>query len=366
MLKTLRMIACSSLLACSAPGASPEDGAPAPLTATTILDLALGTEDSVIIGRLADATRLPDGRIVALDAEADQLIFLDSLGNTLQRAGRNGAGPGEFDIPGWIEQCAADSLFVWDRGLARMAVFTQHGDFIRQFTLPVGEPFRLVCNRRGALAAFEASAFPNGPPTPGEIPMLRGHVVVFNTDGDSVGALPDRPVGQNRVLGPLAVLAMGREELVTGISDSARLWRHDFQGQPRDSSPFPLPARPLSDSVYNAELDRMASSTGATGETHRRVREMLARSPKPAQFPLYQGLLLAEDETAWLITSAPIDTLTALLGRTADGHFLSLTLPAPFEVFEIGSDYLLGKGTDENGGERLVLYRLSREALARR
>lgn len=328
------------------------------LTATPVLDLALGTDDSVVIGRLSHATRLTDGRVVVLDGDAMSLVFLDSTGGELKRAGRAGAGPGEFENPAWVAPCDGDSLFVWDASLGRIAVFDPDGRFVRQFTPPVAQPFRIGCNRNGTLAAFDASAFPNGPPTPGDIPMLRGHLVLFDTRGDSIGTIADQPLGQNRVLGPLAVLAVGAEEVLIGISDSPSLWRHGLSGQRIGTTLFPLPVRPLSDSSYGLELDRMSGSTGSTGPTRLRIREILAQSPKPTNYPLYFALLFGDDDTAWLITSALIDPTTTLLGRTADGQLFSLTLPARFEVFEIGSDYVLGKGSGEEGGERLVMYRI--------
>jgi hypothetical protein len=46
-----------------------------------------------------------------------------------------------------------------------------------------------------------------------------------------------------------------------------------------------------------------------------------------------------------------------MLGLREGVPVRSLALPAGIEVFEVGADYLLGKRTDQDGFERLVLYR---------
>jgi hypothetical protein len=347
--------------ACASQGSEPRGEPPFALEARVTLDLALGTDDSVVIGRLRHATRLPDGRIVALDSDRSALIFLDSTGMVVHRAGREGAGPGEFEFPSWLARCSGDSVFVHDPSLSRISVYTSAGRFVRQFTPPLAQPFRLDCNRHGMFAALDASAIPQGPAQPGvEPPDLHGALIVFNADGDSISAIPDLMIGQSRVLGPLASLAIYEDGMIVGSSDSAVFRRFSFTGAEVGRDTFPIARRPLSDSLYNAELDRMAGFGGAAAPMRARIREMLAASPKPATLPFYQQMLRSPDGTVWLVTSISVEPSTILIGRRPDGTVHSLSLPAGFVVFEVGNDYLLGKGSDIDGSERLVMYRIGR------
>ena len=347
----------SLTIGCTGNPAARSTDAPIRLQTELVLDMALGTDDSVVIGDLSHATRLDDGRIVAFDGDAMALVFFDSVGAVLHRSGRAGEGPGEFQNPDWVKTCNADSLFTYDASLRRVAVFDAQGAFVRQFTLPMAQPFRFGCNGHGTLAAIDASAIPFGPPSPGvEPPQLRGNLVIFNAAGDSVGGIADLRIGQSRVLGPLASLYMTRNELVVGVSDSNLFRRYDFTGTPMGTDTFPVTARPLTDSLYNAELDRMSGFGSADTQMQARIRQMLAAAPKLPVLPLYQEVHVTREGVMWLVTSISVDPTTTLVGRHPDGMLYALTLPARFQVFEIGNDYVLGQGSDADGGERLVMY----------
>ena len=341
-------------------GLSKHSEARATLTVTPLLDLALHVDDSVLIGRLVHATRMTDGRIVAVDADGEQLVVLDSTGALLAHIGRPGAGPGEFDNPSWVGRCHGDSLFVWDASHARISVFDPLGGYVRQFTPPVASPFRMACNGLGLLAAFDASSVPFGPPRPGVEPEdLRGPLLIFNAAGDTLGGIAGVRIGQSRVLGPLASLGLRGDELFVGVSDSATFRRFNTQGTELARDTIPMQAQPMSDSVYQAELDRLSGFAGAMEPMRSRIREMLAGSPKPSHRPLYQSMFVSPNGTIWLVTSLALDPTTTLLSRDASGRLSTAELPAGVEAFEIGDDYLLGRIRAEDGQERLVMYRIS-------
>lgn len=360
---TLRVTCLFALLlsACASdtPGSNPASRVL--LSATPMLDLALDTDDATLIGRLTHATRLPDGRLAVLDADANVMVLLDSAGTVLRRVGREGAGPGEFEFPSWVGRCNGDSLFVWDPSLARISVFDAAGDFSRLFKPPVASPMRFACNDRGVFAALDIAAVPFGPPRAGEEPPdLRGPLLIFNASADTLGAQPSLPVGQSRVLGPLASVAIDGDRVIVGISNSRTLRRFDSAGIELARDSIDLPLRPLPDSLYQRELDRMSGFAGAEEPMRSRIREMLAASPKPDNMPLYQAMFLSPDRTLWFATSTLVETSTMLMGRDAEGRLLALELPAGIEVFDVGNDYVLGKVRADDGSERLVVYQFSR------
>ena len=347
------------LVGCGTGNSGPRPKAPIPLVATTILDLSLGDDDSVFIARLNHATRLPDGRIVALDGDAMTLVFLDSTGAFLERVGREGSGPGEFQFPSWVGRCHGDSLFVWDAQLKRMSVFAPSGHYAREFRVPLVQPFQFRCSPAGSIAAFDSPTTGGGPPVPGaSYPVHRSRLVVFNAVGDSTGAVSDVPLGQERPLGSLAAMAFADSLLLLGISSSTLLTSHDLHGDQVAVESLALVARAPTDAEYEAELDRMAHGMGGSVEMRARIREMLAVAPKPDVLPLYRALLVSDDATRWLTISLVVDSVTRVLGRSPEGDEYILALPAGIELFEGGSNFLLGKISDADGNERLVMYRI--------
>jgi hypothetical protein len=359
-----RVLAPTLLFGALACGGGPERAtgtAPTRLDVVTALDLDLDAGDSSHIGRLTHATRLGDGTLALLDAEAQQVVVLDTAGTVLRRIGRPGAGPGEFETPTWVGRCVADSLFVWDWTHRRIAVFGPDGTYARQFTPAIASPLQLSCNGRGIFAAMDASAVPFSPPRAGEDPPdLRGPLVMFDATGDTVAGIPGLPLGQSRVLGPIAAVAVRNTDVIVGISSSVVLRRFDFLGRELAHDSLHLEPRPMPDSLYEAELDRLSGATGATGPMRDRIREMLAAPPMPATLPLYQAMFTSPDESVWLVLSTRVEARTEVLGRDRAGNEYALDLPAGVELFEFGDDYALGKLTSEDGSERLVVYRFSR------
>jgi len=80
------------------------------------------------------SVRLPDGRIVVLNAGAHQLRFFDASGKFLSSVGRKGAGPGEFTSPARVYLTGNDSLLVFDRSGNRELHFRTDGNFVRVAT----------------------------------------------------------------------------------------------------------------------------------------------------------------------------------------------------------------------------------------
>lgn len=77
------------------------------------------------------SVRLPDGRIVVLNAGTSQLRIFDAKGTFLSAVGRNGGGPGEFMSPARVYLTSADSLLVFDRTGNKEHYFNVDGTFIR-------------------------------------------------------------------------------------------------------------------------------------------------------------------------------------------------------------------------------------------
>src|SRR5690606_20144292 len=61
--------------------------------------------------------------------------YFDATGRRVRVAGRQGAGPGEFNGLSWAGQCGVDSITVWDRANNRLTVFDAKSELARESTL---------------------------------------------------------------------------------------------------------------------------------------------------------------------------------------------------------------------------------------
>lgn len=87
-------------------------------------------------GRITSAAFDSRGRIVVADDLNARIALFDSDGTFIADIGQRGRGPGEFLQPWLVAVGPADSVFVWDAGLASIQVFDpalRHG---RSFRVP--------------------------------------------------------------------------------------------------------------------------------------------------------------------------------------------------------------------------------------
>lgn len=345
--------------ACGADPAAPAEG-PAPIEATLALDLPMGDADSVFVGELRDATRLRDGRIAVLDGDRRAVLFLSADGAVLATAGRAGAGPGEFQWPAWIGRCQADSVYVWDRGRSTVVIHAPDGAYVREFRPAVTAPFQPECLPDGRFVALDARAAAELPPGPnrGEASLIRGALIVMSSDGDSVSAQPGIVLGEAKVFGAFAGLAVLPDRIVTVLNSAPTLTAHGFDAVPLGADSVRAKLLPYDPERFEAMVDRQVGAVPNGDSTVRAMfRNMILSEGMPANAPLFSTMHGSPDGTVWWVTSLPVDSTTTMLGLRDGVPVRSLDLPAGIEVFEVGTDYLLGKRTDEEGFERLIIYR---------
>jgi len=118
----------------------------------SVPDLVIGTEETGYLHQLQGIKGLPDGSVILLDGGSQEIRFFDAHGRLVKRAGRAGAGPGEFRDPVLVPWPASDSLLIFDRGLLRSQVFSQDGEFGRTIRYVQ----RLPSHRRQPIGALDA------------------------------------------------------------------------------------------------------------------------------------------------------------------------------------------------------------------
>lgn len=98
-------------------------------------------EEAYSVYEVADALRLPDGRVVVANGGSADVRYYAPDGTHLHTSGRRGDGPGEFQRPQRLIALAGDSVLVVDRG--RATVLDAAGAYVRDF-IPGGAGARAV------------------------------------------------------------------------------------------------------------------------------------------------------------------------------------------------------------------------------
>jgi len=80
----------------------------------------------------------PQGNIYVCDFQANHILKFDGTGKYLKSIGRQGQGPGEFNMPYRIA-VTADRLFVYDVRNSRLSALTLDGTFVKSVPLITGE-----------------------------------------------------------------------------------------------------------------------------------------------------------------------------------------------------------------------------------
>ncbi len=92
-------------------------------------------ESAYQLHRVADATRLADGRIVVANGGSLELLVFDADGIHLDSWGGRGEGPGEFEGLNRVRPWAGDSLIAADPEQGRISIFDGEGSHGRTAVL---------------------------------------------------------------------------------------------------------------------------------------------------------------------------------------------------------------------------------------
>jgi hypothetical protein len=87
------------------------------------------------------------------------------------------------------------------------------------------------------------------------------------------------------------------------------------------------------------------------------ARKWVLAIPMPEKLPPFTGLFVDADGALWVVLSAPGDPDTRLRAYSPEGRVLgNLTIPVNLNVFEVGTNYVLGAREDADGEQFVSLY----------
>lgn len=330
---------------------------------------------------LSDATRLPDGTLVASNVGSSELRFYSPEGDFVRSVGRRGAGPGEFGQFSSLRVCPmrGDRLAVEDAANDRINVFDHEGEYISTFRLEAGpesggRPAQVVgCVSEDLLLGH---SYPGGGilrGDPGDIIDGEVNYVAVDTTGGiavDLARVATRPRFVNEAggvvhypyipLSPERLSASGRGSLYLSRNGSASVERRDERGEVTSIARWVGVDREAVPSIWSRFVDESLAEIQRENTRRRYARLYAQDLPLPDSTPALQELMLDAEGNLWA-ERYRLPWTRARLWDVLDpqGQWLgAVELPAVADVFEIGSDYVLAREIDDLGVERLLMFRL--------
>lgn len=402
---TLRLLACTVVLATACTGDSPDatslataivrdsagvtivenpalpDDAPAAWTVGSAPMLEIGVLDGAEeyqLFRVQDAHILTDGRIAVVNSGSQEVRIYDADGVYTDTWGGRGEGPGEFMAPTTLSLWPGDSVAVWDLRLRRLSVFTSDGVLGRTLTFPANEDmsqpsFRHVLPNGTVVASMSVSLAAEELAT--GMTRTPVAVAVVDAEGTLLAPLGEHPgregfirIGENQIAifrlpfyRDLIIEAAGSSSIISPTdrfelkfwADSGALTRIVRVAQP---------VRLLTDADREAELERRVAA--APEEARPGVRSGFQDIPMPDTLPAFSGVVADNSEHVWvqLFRLAADEGPTQWIVLDPEGQALGrMEFPEGFTVFEIGEDYVLGSAKDDLDVEVVQLWPLKRQ-----
>lgn len=327
------------------------------------------------------AVRLANGAVVVANGHSRELRFYDARGRFVRSAGGPGGGPGEFQSLDALVAYRGDSVAVWDPEPWRISVFGPDGRFGRMAT--VRDVTSLTAGLKAAFADGSFLLAPTGNMEDvlrTDMGERRDSVVYMRLTAN--GALADTLArsasleyvairsGNNIMLRPVlfgrdSFVGVGVNRVFVAESDRFRIDVVDPRGTPFMSIRRSGELRPAS----RAELEQVRAESEEARRAQARAAGLAVatseeRLPVRPTVPAFDRLIVDAQGCLWVRDFA-IGSGDALRWSVFDaqGRWVATAqTPAGVEIYQIGPDWILGRGRDDLGVESVRLYRLWRGA----
>lgn len=324
--------------------------------------------------RVADATRLPDGRILVANAGSGELRAFDASGTHLQSWGGQGDGPGEFSLggPSGVGAWPGDSISASDTGARRFSVFDANGEHGRTSRLP--DPYQRLAGvlPDGRLFVVSSSGFSfAGGEFPDGLSRRTVEYGIIEPDGglhSTLGTHPGSEWSANAEDMSVRPHPFGRDPIYAAWGDLVLIGtndRYEFRAHAVDGSLTRIvrrdhearrPTRADLDAYFARRYESMSGADRSAALAE------VADMPLTDAFPAFNSIRVDELEHLWVEEyrqPGETDRVWTVFGP--EGRVLGfLETPPGLRIFEIGPDYLLGGAYDELGIEYVQLWPLDR------
>lgn len=339
--------------------------------------LELGGGAGEELHHVTDAARLEGGTVVVANAGTHQLRVFSGAGRPLRALGRRGRGPGEFEGLEGVHALPGGRIAAWDGALSRLSVFDSAGALLRVWSPREGLGF--YPQALGTLADGRlvlAGGFDGRIPAGAEVWRDTTTVRVVSPQDDAWTSLGRFPRAEYVVARPGGMIMVhprpfARETRVAAAADRIYLSTaetpevrvYDGEGRLRGLFRFAASPVPVTGEDVRAYRDLLLS-VGAPAELREAQRRILDALPFPETMPPVRSLEVDPEGHLWIEEPRRGDGAARSRWRVmdADGRTLAtVELPA-IRVTQIGMDFVLGVARDEDGVERVRLYRLARSS----
>jgi hypothetical protein len=346
---------------------------------TPFLSIGVAEGDTTLeLFRVMDAVRLSTDTIVVVNGGASQVRWYDPTGRFIRAVGRVGAGPGEFSEygPGGMCILPPDQLLIADPIQRRANVFTIAGEFVT--VLQVGTagffPSVQACFADGTLLGWHALSPPER--TPGTIFQPTFIWSRLASEGSVLTELATLPAHPQYLLEqddgtatyhaiPFTVApsasAAGDAFYVTS-GTTAVVERKDLNGVLQLILHWAAPDRVRSEDVYDRFRSYMLESQTSPERRAHWANFFSIGVDLPEQIAAVRGLQVDDAGNLWAERyRLPWDSFPVWDVFDSQGVWLTtVTLPIGLQVYQIGSEFVLGLSRDDMGVERIHLHALER------
>ena len=257
-------------------------------TVTEVLRIGTtGGDPDYQFGQIAGIAELPDGRIMVLDQQAQDIRIFSAAGEHLRTIGGAGSGPGEFGLgAGPLLIGPGDTLVVPDLSNQRVNRFSPEGEPLGSFPMDLGAglPLAWMDSPDGDLVAQIRPLNLPGQDThdPNDVLVLRG------SDGTITDTLMVFPSGgtinfseggaQLEFFAPEPVWSLAGDVIVFGVNDQYRLGIYGADGTLERVILKASEPRPVTDGDQQVMIDgfvKLWKSVGLSGPQLEQAREAI-------------------------------------------------------------------------------------------
>ncbi len=338
---------------------------------------ALDGDPEYQLFQVQDAIRLDDGRILVANAGSGEIRVYDAEGIHLDSCGGRGEGPGEFahttTVGLWP---GTDSVAVWDLRLSRLSLFDHEGAFGRT---------QRFDNAGGLQRARSVWQLPSGRVVlmdlefgdlseAGGMRRVPERFVLTEADGSLVAEVGEfagmetwmqfSGEALNIVRLPLArqnVAAQVGDGMAIGSNESFELSLFDAEGALSRIVRVATPPREVTEALVRGEIEFRAGSMPE--EARVGYRASMEEIPAPESLPVFSEVLDDPMGNVWVrlfqlpsetgpTPWAVFDSGGVLLGR--------VHTPEGLQVYQIGTDVVIGSREDELEVEHVEVWGLRR------
>lgn len=344
--------------------------------------VTIGTADGAEEYQLSyvwDALYLGSGTIVVSNSGSSQLRFYDSAGGFIRSAGRQGAGPGEFDAMADLRmwRLPGGLVAVRDGAISRANLFDTAGAFVRTVTFtPPDTGVRPMTVGAFADGSLLQTVYAHGEnDQPGQVDRSSVRYLRYGLDGAPISTLARAESAPRYVHRagsiihqpylPLTVepaVAADSASILVLRGGEPELERFDLGGKLAARIRWGAERRPVTPELFQRYVAADLENTG--NPQQKQLYELFYRLPLPLPkaVPAYKDLYVDDTRHIWVERyRLPGESRRVWDVLDPQGRWLGpVELPGRFWLHRAGRRYLLGTQMDSLDVERIQLYDLNR------